>query len=139
MPVASRLLARLGPRTLLAASVGLLAVVFAWWAVAPSPAHVIAAALLYGVAWSGMWVGSVTTVRALLPPTLQGSGQSLLSITTAGIAAFVGNVGGGLLWGGAGPIALFGIAAGCAAAGALVAWRSVPRRSELVRVAGVTA
>lgn len=136
MPVVSRLLARFGPRAVLSTSVALLAVVFAWWAVAPSPEYVIAAAVLYGAAWSGMWVGSVTTIRVLLPPTLQGSGQSLLSITTAGIAAFIGNVGGGLLWAGPGPTAVFGIAAACAAAGALVGWRSVPRGGEVVPIRG---
>ncbi len=126
LPLASRLLARVGPRPVVTVGVALMAVVFAWFALAPSPAHVIAAAVLYGVAWSAMWAGSVTTVRVLLPPELQGSGQALLSLTTAGIAALVANVGGGLLWSGPGPTAVFGIAAGFAAAGALVAWRSLP-------------
>lgn len=128
MPVVSRLLARYGPRPVVSASVALLAVVFAWFALAPTPEHVIAASALYGVAWSGMWVGSVTTVRTLLPPSLQGSGQSLLALTTAGVAAFVANVGGGVLWSGAGPLAVFGLAAGFAAVGSVGAWWSLPRR-----------
>lgn len=126
LPGASRLIGRLGPRPVVTGGVALLAAVFGWLAVAPSPAHVIGAAVLYGLAWSAMWAGSVTTVRALLPPSLQGSGQSLLALATAGAASFAANVGGGLLWAGVGPLAVFGIAAGCAAAGALVAWRVLP-------------
>lgn len=126
MPAASRLLARFGPRAVLAVSLALIAVVFAGWALATAPEHVIVAAVLYGFAWAGMWVASVTTVRRLLPPTLQGSGQALLSITTAGIAAFIGNVGGGLLWTGPGPLVVFAIAAVFAAVGSLVAWWSAP-------------
>lgn len=130
LPVASRLLGRFGPRVVVSSGVAGMAVVFACFALAPTPGHVIAAAVLYGFAWSAMWAGSVTTVRVMLPPELQGSGQSLLSLTTAGIAAFVGNVGGGLLWGGPGPIAVFGMAAGCAAVGSVVAWWSLPHGTE---------
>jgi PPP family 3-phenylpropionic acid transporter len=122
MPVVSRLLARHGPRPVMAASIALLAVVFAWFALAPAPEHVIAAAALNGIGWSGMYVGSVTTIRLLLPPTLQGSGQSLLALTTGGVGALVANVGGGLLWSSSGPIAVFGLAAVCAAVGSAGAW-----------------
>ncbi len=134
MPVVSRLLVRFGPRPVVASAVAILAVVFAWFALAPTPEHVIAASLLYGVGWSGMWVGGVATIRALLPPTLQGSGQSLLSLSTAGIAAFAGNAGGGLLWAGPGPVAVFGLAAAFAAAGAGVGWWSLPSRGDTVAV-----
>lgn len=131
LPMVSRMLVRFGPRVVVSAGVALLGVVFAGFAAAPSPGVVIAAALLYGVAWSAMWAGAVTTVRVLLPPTLQGSGQSLLALTTAGIAAFVANAGGGVLWGEFGPTVLFGLAAGCAVAGAAVAWFSLPRHAEV--------
>ena len=127
LPVSSRLLVRSGPRNVVTAGVALMAVVFAWFALAPTPGHVIAASVLYGVAWSAMWAGSVTTVRVLLPPELQGSGQSLLALSTAGIAAFGANVGGGLLWSGPGPMAVFGIAAACAVLATVVAWWSLPR------------
>jgi MFS family permease len=130
LPTVSRLLGRVGPRPVVTVGVALMAVVFAWFALAPSPEHVIAAAGLYGVGWSAMWAGSVTTVRVLLPPTLQGTGQSLLALSTAGIAAFAANVGGGLLWAGPGPIAVFGIAAGCAAVGSALAWTSLPRGAD---------
>jgi PPP family 3-phenylpropionic acid transporter len=140
LPVSSRLLVRSGPRNVVSSGVALMAVVFAWFALAPTPAHVIAASTLYGVAWSAMWAGSVTTIRVLLPPELQGSGQSLLALSTAGIAAFAANVGGGLLWAGPGPVAVFGIAAAFAGLATAVAWRSLPRTSPAaVTLAGGTA
>ncbi len=125
LPAVSRLLVRFGPRAVVTVGIALLAVVFAGFALAPSPGVVIAVAVLYGVAWSAMWAGSVTTISQLLPAALQGSGQGLLSLTTAGIASFVANVGGGLLWGGFGPMTLFGLAAGLAAVGAATAWWSL--------------
>ena len=132
LPAVSRLLVRFGPRAVVTVGIALLAVVFAGFALAPSPEVVIAVAVLYGVAWSAMWAGSVTTISLLLPPALQGSGQGLLSLTAAGVSAFVANVGGGLLWGGFGPMVLFGLAAGLAALGAVTAWWSLapdgPRR-----------
>ena len=125
LPAVSRLLVRFGPRAVVTVGIALLAVVFAGFALAPSPEAVIGVAVLYGVAWSAMWAGSVTTISQLLPAALQGSGQGLLSLTTAGIASFVANVGGGLLWGGFGPMTLFGLAAGLAAVGAATAWWSL--------------
>jgi MFS transporter, PPP family, 3-phenylpropionic acid transporter len=130
MPLVSRLLTVFGLRPVVACSFAVLAVVFAWLAVAPTPEHVIAASVVYGFGWSGMWVGGVATIRALLPPTLQGSGQSLLSLSTAGAAAFIANTGGGLLWAGPGPVVVFGIAAAAAVAGVAVGWFSLPRRDD---------
>ncbi|MHB8959466.1 MAG: MFS transporter [Candidatus Limnocylindrales bacterium] len=139
LPAVSRLLVRFGPRAVVTVGIALLAVVFAGFALAPSPEVVIAVAVLYGVAWSAMWAGSVTTISQLLPAALQGSGQGLLSLTTAGIASFVANVGGGLLWGGFGPMTLFGLAAGLAAVGAATAWWSLAPSGPRLGVAGAPA
>lgn len=125
LPAVSRLLGRFGPRPVVTGGIALLALVFAGFALAPSPEVVIAIAIPYGVAWSAMWAGSVTTISLLLPPALQGSGQGLLSLTAAGVSAFVANVVGGLLWSGFGPLALFGLAAGSAVLGAITAWWSL--------------
>ena len=132
MPLVSRFLARTGLRAVLAASCLVLAAVFAWFAVAPSPLLIVMASLAYGVGWSGLWVGSVTTIRALLPASLQGSGQSWLSVTTGGAAAFIANAGGGLLWANAGAPVVFGIVAAAALAAALVGWLSFPQDARLV-------
>jgi MFS transporter, PPP family, 3-phenylpropionic acid transporter len=132
MPLVSRFLARTGLRAVLAGSCLVLAGVFAWFAVAPSPLLIVIASLAYGVGWSGLWVGSVTTMRALLPASLQGSGQSLLSVTTGGLAAFIANAGGGLLWAGGGAPVVFGIVAAAAVAAALVGWWSFPQDAQPV-------
>ena len=128
LPLAARLLGRFGPRPVMTAGIVLMAVTYSWFALAPSADHVLLASVLYGVGWSGMWAGSVASVRGLLPPPLQGSGQTLVSLTTGGAAALAANVGGGLLWDGAGPMVVFGLFAVCAVLGSVVAWTSVPDR-----------
>lgn len=128
LPLAGRLMGRVGPRLVMGTGVAVIAVVYAWFALAPSAEHVIAASVLYGVGWSGMWAGSVATVRGLLPAPLQGSGQTLVSLTTGGVAALLANVGGGLLWDGAGSAVVFGLFGLLAMLGAVVAWTSVPNR-----------
>ena len=132
MPLVSRFLARTGLRSVMAASCLVLAAVFVWFAVAPSPLLIVIASLAYGVGWSGLWVGSVTTMRALLPASLQGSGQSLLSVTTGGVAAFIANAGGGLLWANAGAPVVFAIVAAAALTAALVGWLSFPQDARPV-------
>ncbi|MFN8631033.1 MAG: MFS transporter [Chloroflexota bacterium] len=126
LPGVSRLIGRFGPRRVVAVGIALMAVIFGSFAVAPSPEWVIAAAVLYGFAWSAMWAGSVATIGVLLPATLQATGQSLIALTTSGIAAFAANVGGGLLWASQGPIAVFGLSAAFALAGSVIAWASLP-------------
>jgi MFS family permease len=132
MPLVSRFLARTGLRAVYTAACVVLVIVFAWFALAPSPIHVVAASLLYGVGWSGLWVSSVMTMRALLPAAFQGSGQSLLSATTSGGAALIANAGGGLLWTGFGAPVVFGVVAVIAAGGAVAGWRSFPRDARPV-------
>ena len=139
LPIVSRLLVRFGARAVVTLGSGLLAAVFAGLALAPSPEVVIVVAVLYGVAWSAMWAGAVTTMGLLLPPALQGSGQGLLSLATAGVSSFVANVLGGVLWSGLGPLALFGLAAGCAAVGAATAWSSLAPDGPTMGVAEVIA
>jgi len=48
-------------------------------------------------------------------------------MTTAGVAACLANVVGGLLYAGGGPSVLFGISALLAIAGAVVGWVTLPR------------
>jgi hypothetical protein len=49
-------------------------------------------------------------------------------MTTAGLAAFVADVVGGVVYASAGPAALFGICAACSAAAAASGWRTFPHR-----------
>jgi MFS transporter, PPP family, 3-phenylpropionic acid transporter len=128
MVVASRLVPRVGLRALFAGSAVLSAVAFGLWAVAASPSAIIASRVVSGAGYSGMWITTVMTIQALLPPRLQGSGQALISMTTAGLASFVANVMGGLIYANAGHGALFAVGAGFAVGGAMLGWAVMPRR-----------
>ncbi len=128
MIVASRLVPRIGLRTLFTASSLLYTVAFVLWAVLASPVAIIASRVISGAGYSGLWIASVMAMQTLLPPRLQGSGQALISMTTVGLAAFTANVVGGLLYARSGPEVLFGISALFGLAGALVGWLVFPRR-----------
>ena len=128
MIVASRLVPRIGLRTLFTVSSLLYTVAFVLWAVLASPVAIIASRLISGAGYSGLWIASVMAMQTLLPPRLQGSGQALISMTTVGLAAFTANVVGGLLYASSGPEVLFGISALFGLAGALVGWLVFPRR-----------
>jgi MFS transporter, PPP family, 3-phenylpropionic acid transporter len=128
MVVASRLVPRIGLRSLFVGSVALYIAAFCLWAVLTTPAAIIASRVLSGPGYSGLWIASVMTMQQLLPSRLQGSGQALVSITTAGIASFLANLVGGLLYGSGGPVALFGISAVIAVLGAALGWQVLPRQ-----------
>ncbi len=128
MIVASRLVPRIGLRTLFTVSSLLYTVAFVLWAVLASPVAIIASRLISGAGYSGLWIASVMAMQTLLPPRLQGSGQALISMTTVGLAAFTANVVGGLLYASSGPEVLFGISALFGVAGALVGWLVFPHR-----------
>jgi MFS family permease len=93
-----------------------------------SPEAIIASRVLSGTGYAGIFIASVTSMQLLLPSRLQGSGQALASMTTAGIAAFVANVLGGLIYGGPAHQVLFGVGAVFAIAGAILGWLWMPRR-----------
>ncbi len=128
MIVASRLVPRVGLRALFSVSSLLYMVAFLLWAVLASPVAIIASRLISGTAYAGLWIASVMAIQTLLPPRLQGSGQALISMTTAGLAAFTANVVGGLVYASQGPEVLFGISAVFAVAGAIAGWLAFPRR-----------
>ena len=128
MIVASRLVPRIGLRTLFALSSLLYTVAFLLWAVLASPVAIIASRLISGTGYAGLWISSVMAIQLLLPSRLQGSGQALISMTTAGLAAFTANVVGGLVYASQGPEALFGISAMFGVAGAIAGWLTFPRR-----------
>ena len=89
---------------------------------------IIASRLISGTGYAGLWIASVMAIQTLLPSRLQGSGQALISMTTAGLAAFTANVVGGLLYASQGPEVLFGISAMFGIAGAVAGWLTFPRR-----------
>jgi MFS transporter, PPP family, 3-phenylpropionic acid transporter len=127
MVVAGRLVPRAGLRAVFAGSALLYALALASWAVLPTPAAIIVSRPVSGVGYAGLWIAGVMTIQHLLPARLQGSGQSLFTITATGVAGVAANVGGGLVYGGFGAAALFGVAALAALAGAIVGWAALPR------------
>jgi predicted MFS family arabinose efflux permease len=140
MIVASRLVPRVGLRALFVGSVALYVVALGLWAVLASPIAIIATRAISGAGYSGLWIAGVVTIQLLLPSRLQGSGQALISMTTFGVAAFVANVVGGLLYAGGGPVVLFGISSLLAILGAGLGWTALPRRgARRVAEPGATA
>ena len=128
MVAAGRIIRQVGMRTMFVGASILSAIAFASWVVLTSPEAIIATRVLSGAGYSGIFIASVTSVQLLLPPRLQGSGQALSSMTTAGIAAFVANVLGGVIYGGPGHEALFGVGAAFSVVGAVLGWLWLPRR-----------
>ena len=128
MVAAGRIIRRVGMRTMFVGASLLSAVAFVSWVVLTSPEAIIATRLLSGTGYAGIFIASVTSMQLLLPPRLQGSGQALASMTTAGIAAFIANVLGGIVYGGPAHELLFGIGAGFSIVGAVLGWLWMPRR-----------
>jgi MFS family permease len=129
MVIAGRLAGRIGIRTLFGISCLALAASFATWGILGSPLAIIVTKAVSGVAFSGLWISCVLTVQVLLPARLQGSGQALMSMTTAGAAAFLANLGGGILYANAGAAVMFGVAALFPVAAAIIGWRVLPHRA----------
>lgn len=128
MIAAGRIAKRVGLRTMFVVAALVSAVGFASWTVLTSPELIIASRILSGAGYSGIFIASVMSMQLLLPSRLQGSGQALASMTTAGVAAFIANVLGGLIYGGPGHQALFGVGAGFAVLGAILGWLWMPKR-----------
>jgi PPP family 3-phenylpropionic acid transporter len=120
MVAAGRLVPRIGLRALFAGSAFLYVVSLALWAVLPSPEAIIASRVISGAGYAGLWIACVMTIQQILPARLQGSGQSLFTVTATGVAGFLANVVGGLLYAGQGAGVLFGLCAVVGAVGILV-------------------
>jgi PPP family 3-phenylpropionic acid transporter len=128
MLVAGWIAVRIGLRGLFAIGALLYGVSFLSWAVADSTTVILAGRVLTGFAFASVIVATVLTIATLLPADLQATGQALFQTTAFGIAAIIANVLGGLLYGSAGPAAVFGLGAVLAVAAAIGGWLVLPRR-----------
>jgi MFS family permease len=128
MVAAGRVVGRIGLRATFVAGGMLSAVAFASWTVLGSPEAIIATRLLSGAGYAAIFLASVMAMQLLLPSRLQGSGQALVSMTTAGVAAFVANVLGGIVYGGPLHELAFGLGAAFALVGCVLGWRWMPGR-----------
>ena len=131
MLVMGAVASRVGLRAIFTTSALLYAGCLAAWTVIDVPLAIVATRVVTGIAFSGVVVGVVMTIAVLLPAELQATGQALFQTTAFGIAAVIANVVGGLLYEGAGHVALFGLGAALAVVAALVGWMAFPvRRSR---------
>jgi MFS family permease len=132
MLAAGYLAPRLGLRALFVGSALIGAAGAAAWALAGSVDAILVSRTLAGVAFGGLFVAGVLTMRALLPDELQGTGQSLLQATCFGVAAVVANALGGLLYAQVGYSGVFAICAALGALSAIVAWPAYARAGPAV-------
>jgi PPP family 3-phenylpropionic acid transporter len=130
MFLATRLAPRIGLRGVFSVSALLFGLAFLSWAALDSPSAIVATRVATGLSYGGLTVAMVLTIGTLLPADLQATGQSLYQGTATGVAAIVGNVGGGIAYAGAGAPALFVGCAALCAGGGLLALGSLPGRSE---------
>jgi MFS family permease len=123
------LAARFGLRAVFVASAVLYAACLASWTVLDVPLAIVATRVVTGVAFSGIIVGVVLTIAALLPSDLQATGQGLFQTIAFGVAGIIANVAGGVLYETGGAVALFGVGAVLAVAAAVVGWIAFPARA----------
>jgi MFS family permease len=129
MLLAGRVATRIGLRGMFVGSALLYAACLASWTVLDTPALLIATRLVTGVSFAGLVVSVVLTIGALLPPTLQGTGQALYQTIGFGVAAIGANAIGGVIYGSLGHAPFFGLGAILAVLAAAVGWIAVPGRA----------
>jgi MFS family permease len=121
---------RVGLRTVFALAALVYGACLASWMVIEVPLVIVATRVVTGVAFSGVIIGVVLTIAAILPRDLQGTGQALFQTSAFGLGAIVANVLGGVLYESFGHAALFGLGAALAIAAAVIGWIAFPRAGE---------
>ncbi|HSK52638.1 MAG TPA: MFS transporter [Clostridia bacterium] len=129
MLLAGRVATRIGLRGMFVGSALLYAACLASWTVLDTPTLLIATRLVTGVSFAGLVVSGVRTIGALLPPSLQGTGQALYQTIGFGVAAIGANAIGGVIYGSLGHAPFFGLGAILAVLAAAVGWIAVPGRA----------
>ncbi len=126
---------RVGLRAIFVGSAVLYAGCLASWTLIESPLALVVTRAVTGLAFSGVVVGMVMTIAALLPAELQATGQSLFQTSAFGVAAIAANVVGGFLYETSGHAAVFGRGAVLAVGAAGIGWFAFLRSSETVSAA----
>jgi MFS family permease len=122
MLAASRFAHRLRPAHVFAAGASFYIVVYAIWAVVPDPLVLAATRTIAGLGFGLIYVGAVVIADELVPVHLRATGQAAAKAVSSGLAPVTGFIGGGIVFGTAGPATFFVIAAVLTALAALVAW-----------------
>jgi MFS family permease len=127
MLVMGSLARRVGLRAIFIGATLLYAACMASWMLIEVPIVIVATRALTGLAFSGVVVGVVLTIGAILPADLQATGQSLFQTSAFGVAAILANLLGGLLYETIGP-QVFGVGAVLALVAAVIGWIAFPSR-----------
>jgi len=124
------LMERFGMRAVFMAGAGVYVLASIGWAVVSAPLGVTAIRIAIGIGFGLVYVTPVVMTGTLVPEHLRNTGQTLLTVSSWGLAPVLGSLVGGLVYQHLGPTQLFlGSAVGIAA-GALVVWSAT---SELHR------
>lgn len=122
MVLSGRIIRKLGLRGTFVLGALVYAGGFALLSAASSPVAIVVVVSLNGIGFALIYVGMVVIVDTLVVPSLRATGQGLRHAVMFGLAPILGAAGGGLLYGPAGPGALFLVASGLAIAGAATGW-----------------
>jgi MFS family permease len=124
------LIARIGARPVLAVSAFGFAACMLSWIVLKDAIPILATRFVSGIFFSGVFVAYVLTIARMLPARLQATSQTLLQSACFGVGAILANLFGGILYGSAGPLGVFGGGAICAVVGGLVGLLALPGDTE---------
>jgi MFS transporter, PPP family, 3-phenylpropionic acid transporter len=127
MLIAGVVARRIGLRGMFVGSALIYGAATSSWILLDSPVLIIATRAITGVAFAWILVCTVLTIARLLPPELQGTGQSLYQTVAFGVGAIVANLVGGLLYDGIGHAAVFGLGTVLAVVAAAMGWFAFPR------------
>jgi len=122
MIATSRFAHRLRPAQIFAAGTGFYLVVYAIWAVVDVPAVLAASRAIAGLGFGLTTVGAVVIADELVPAHLRATGQAASKAVSGGLAPVAGSLGGGLVFGYLGSVAMFVGAAILTALSAVAAW-----------------
>jgi len=118
-----RLARRVRPAGVFATGAALSVIVYAIWAVVGNPAALATARIVAGLGFGLTSVAMVVITDELVPAGLRATGQAASKAVAMGLAPVLGVLGGGIVYGYAGPAALF-IVAGIMTAFSALAVRS---------------
>lgn len=125
MAFSARVIEAIGLRGAFALAALQYAAAFAALSALSSPVTITLVVATDGIGFALLYVSLVVAVDSLVPPSLRATGQGLRQTVTFGLAPILGAAGGGLLYEGVGPRALFLAAGAMAIAGGAIAWKAL--------------
>jgi PPP family 3-phenylpropionic acid transporter len=123
MAFSARLIRRIGLRGCFVLAALQYAGAFLALSILSSPVAITVVVASGGTGFALLYVSLVIAVDSLVLPSLRATGQGVRQTVTLGLAPILGTAGGGLLYTGVGPSALFFAASMLAAAGGLIGWK----------------